>query len=433
MRRFWTVLHAVTVLVHIPFALGLRRVLARAFGRGTLTDARAPTVVAIAVTIALVAALRVVLADARHDRPRPRWRTRFIEKPYYAHWCATLGSAILFVPMALAVGTLDALAASGARDGMLQALAAAAPSAGSLAASAYAFFLVLAVYGVFVRTGWVRVRMVDVPIAGLAAVFDGYRIAHLSDLHVGTFSPRERAETWRARVNALDVDLVALTGDYVTSGVAFHDDIAAVLSGFRAKDGTVAVMGNHDYFGDGEQLVTLLRGGGITVLRNENASIERGGEHLAIAGVDDTWTGRDDVARAVEGRDVSIPLVALAHDPKLFPSLAANGASLVLSGHTHWGQASLPFFAARFNMSRLTSRYHAGTYREGASTLVVTPGLGTTGPPARIGSPPEITIVRLFRTTSAENAPVALRAESAERAETPVAVVDDLVGPKSLE
>lgn len=433
MRRFWTVLHAVTVLVHIPFALGLRRVLARAFGRGALADARAPTVVAIVTTVALVAALRLVLADVRCDRPRPRWRTQFIEKPYYAHWCATLGSAILFVPAALAVATLDALAPWSARDGTLQALASAAPSAGSLAAGAYAFFLVLAVYGVFVRTGWVRVRIVDVPVAGLASAFDGYRIAHLSDLHVGTFSPRERAETWRARVNALDVDLVALTGDYVTSGVAFHDDIAAVLSGLRAKDGTVAVMGNHDYFGDGEQLVTLLRDGGITVLRNENASIERGGERLAIAGVDDTWTRRADVERAVEGRDVSIPLVALAHDPELFPSLAAKGASLVLSGHTHWGQASLPFFATRFNMSRLTSRYHAGTYREGDSTLVVTPGLGTTGPPARLGSPPEITIVRLFRTTSAAHAPVALRAESAERAKTPVAVVDDLVGAESLE
>jgi predicted MPP superfamily phosphohydrolase len=154
-------------------------------------------------------------------------------------------------------------------------------------------------------------------------------------------------------------------------------------------------MGNHDYFGDGEPLIRMLREGGVTVLRNEWTTIERDGSRVTLAGVDDTWTRRADVARSLKGRDASLPVIALAHDPALFPKLARAGASLVLSGHTHWGQIAAPFLATRYNISRLSFRYHAGMYREGGSTLYIHPGLGTTGPPIRIGSPPEITVLRL--------------------------------------
>src|SRR5262249_38540961 len=191
-------------------------------------------------------------------------------------------------------------------------------SAGAVAIGAYGVGLPLALWGVFLRRRWVRVRTIDVPIRGLASAFDGYRIAQLSDLHICGLWPRWRAERWVERVNALDADLVALTGDYVTSGTAFHRDIAAVVSAMRGRDGTIAVMGNHDYFGDGEPLVTLLRAGGVSVLRNERMTLERGGHTLTVAGVDDTWTRRADVARTMEGRDESVPVIALAHDPKLF-------------------------------------------------------------------------------------------------------------------
>src|SRR5262249_13350042 len=147
--------------------------------------------------------------------------------------------------------------------------------------------------------------------------------------------------------------------DYVTSGTAFHADIAAVISSMRGKDGVVAVMGNHDYFGDGEPLVSMLREGGVVVLRNEHKSLARAGDRITIAGVDDTWTRRADVARALSGHDEAEPLIALAHDPRLFPELARRGARLVLSGHTHWGQVALPFLPTLVNISRLSYRYHA--------------------------------------------------------------------------
>jgi len=382
MGRFFIALYGLTALCHIPFAMGLSFALRRA-------GVPAAPVLALGAAAGLVALLRGRVGRARYDKPMPRWQLLLVEEPYYAHWGATIASVpltLVILAGSLVVGTLT----SGEGEGLKLATG---PGASALAA--YLAGLALAVWGVFVRRRWVRVRTLDVAIPDLPPSFDGYRIAQLSDLHIGSLCPRERGYGWARRVNDLDVDLVALTGDYVTSGVAFHEDIAAVITALKGRDGVVAVMGNHDYFGDGEPLIGLLRGGGVTVLRNEWKTLERGGGRVTLAGVDDTWTRRADVARSLKGRDPALPVIALAHDPALFPKLARAGASLVLSGHTHWGQIAAPFMATRLNISRLSFRYHAGMYREGSSTLYIHPGLGTTGPPIRVGSPPEITILRL--------------------------------------
>jgi uncharacterized protein len=380
MRRFWVVLYTVTALTHLTFTLGLGFAMRR-------LGVPAPELIAVMIAVALVASLRGRIRRGVRDLPIPTWKLLLIEEPYYVHWCATVLGALLFtvgLPIAAAHHALS-------RTGSLATEVLALALATYLAAFALCF------YGVMVRRRWVRVRTIDVPIVGLGQAFDGYRIAQLSDLHIGGLWPRQRAERWVQRVNHLDVDLVALTGDYVTSGTAFHDDIAAVLSAMRARDGSIAVMGNHDYFGDGEPLITLLRERGVVVLRNEHKTLARGGDRITIAGVDDTWTRRADIPRALLGRNEAEPLIALAHDPQLFPELARRGAALVLSGHTHWGQIALPFLSTRVNLSRLSYRYHAGIYRSGDATLYVSPGLGTTGPPVRVGAAPEITVLRLLR------------------------------------
>ncbi|MFT3773597.1 MAG: metallophosphoesterase [Minicystis sp.] len=343
----------------------------------------------LAVVIASigVALLGGRLRRARSDGPIPRWRVLLVEEPYYAHWCATVAAWPLLLIAAL--GVMIHAAVTSTRD--------LGARLGAAALGAYGAALVISTYGVAVRRRWVRVRTIDVPVAGLGAAFDGYRIAHLSDLHVGGLWPRRRAEGWIARVRDLDVDLVALTGDYVTHGNAFHDDVAAVLGALRGRDGAVAVMGNHDYFGDAEPLVARIRARGVTMLRNEHLSLARGADAITIAGVDDTWTRRADVRAALTGAPAGQPIIALAHDPQLFPELARRGAAVVLSGHTHWGQIAVPFLPTRLNLSRLSYRLHAGTYRAGGAVLYVSPGLGTTGPPIRLGAPPEITVLRLRR------------------------------------
>jgi len=382
MRRFWFFLHGLTALSQVPFAVGLHHVLARLGVPG------APFV-AIGAGVLLAWLIRVPIRRAVADRPHAGRARMLAEELYYVHWCAGIGGALLFVVGLVGLGVAWAV---GARPGF---------GVGALGAGCYATGLCLATYGVLIRRRWLRVRTLDVAIPGLGAAFDGYRIVQLSDLHVGSLCPRERVDAWVDRANALGPDLVALTGDYVTSGTAFHEDIAGALGRLEARDGVAAVMGNHDYFGDGEPLVRLMREAGIQVLRNEHTEIARGADRLTLAGVDDVWTRRADVGRTVAGRDPEIPLVVLAHDPALFPRFAARGAALVLSGHTHWGQLAAPLRPTRHNLARLAYRFHAGVYREGGATLYVHPGMGTTGPPVRLGAAPEITVIRLRRAAAA--------------------------------
>jgi uncharacterized protein len=248
---------------------------------------------------------------------------------------------------------------------------------------------------VFVRRRWVQKRELDVVVPGLPHEFDGYRVAQLSDLHIGGFTPPKWGDKWARIANAASPDLVAVTGDLVSSGVDFHAEIARVVGSLRAEDGVYVSMGNHDYFGDGEPLVTLLRERGAVVLRNEGTTVTRGDASIFVAGVDDTWTRRANLRRALEARAPGAFTLLLSHDPALFPKAAEQGIHLVLSGHTHGGQIALPFFPKLLGLGRLAHRFHLGLYRLGDSTLYVHAGLGTTGPPIRVGVAPEIAILTL--------------------------------------
>ena len=198
-------------------------------------------------------------------------------------------------------------------------------------------------------------------------------------------------------MNGLDADLVAVTGDLIASGPSFVPVVAASLGKLRGRDGVVACMGNHDYFTEGEIMVHALERAGLTLLRNRGVEIRRGGATLYVAGVDDTWTDRDDLERALAARPAAAPVVLLAHDPALFPDAAARGVELTLSGHTHGGQLGVPFFARRWNLARVMTRFASGFYREGGSTLYVNHGLGTTGVPIRWLVAPEIAVLTLRR------------------------------------
>jgi predicted MPP superfamily phosphohydrolase len=240
-----------------------------------------------------------------------------------------------------------------------------------------------------------RLTRLEVPIAGLPKEFDGYRIAQLSDVHCGPYTPPERVARWVDRINALEADLVAVTGDLITSGSRYVEPVAEALGGLRGKDGVVACMGNHDYFTDGEAFASLLLQKGLRVLRNTGEVLEREGARLWVAGVDDTWTGRDDVEGTVRQRPDGTPMVLLAHDPNLFPQAAALDVELTLSGHTHGGQLAVPWFGRRLSLARIITRFTAGLYQRDRSFLYVNRGAGTTGPPVRLGAPAEIALLTL--------------------------------------
>jgi predicted MPP superfamily phosphohydrolase len=233
----------------------------------------------------------------------------------------------------------------------------------------------------------------------LPPALDGYKVAQISDVHCGSYTPPALVARWVERLNALGPDLVAVTGDLITSGDAHVEAVAGVLGGLRARDGVFACMGNHDYFTDGEQLAGELERSGLVVLRNRGVALASGA--LYVAGADDTWTGRANLERALAARPAGSFALLLAHDPNLFPEAAERQVELTLSGHTHGGQIAVPGLHRQLNLARLITPFTAGLYRAGRSLLYVNLGAGTTGPPVRLGARAELTLLTL-RSASAK-------------------------------
>ncbi|MBS2011472.1 MAG: metallophosphoesterase [Deltaproteobacteria bacterium] len=368
-----------TVLVHGPFVVAVTEALRRA---------GLPLLAGAGVGVALAAlGVWAFFGRAQHimnDAPRPWTQVFLFDLPYYWHWCACLFCLVPTVVYLVLEPIVDAVrgAPIGPSPGFFMWL--------------YAVGLVICGYGVSLRRWFFERRRIEVPIRGLAKELDGYTIAQLSDMHIGAFTPKWWAARWIRAANEAAPDMVAVTGDMVTSGVAFHEDIADLIGDLRAKDGVYVVMGNHDYFGEGEPLVSLLRAKGTHVLRNEGRVVERGeGARFFLAGVDDTWTKRANLEEALAARPEGMPTVLLQHDPDRFPHAVKRDVALVLSGHTHGGQVAFPFLARWVNASKLAHHFHLGTYTRGDSTLYVHPGLGTTGPPFRLGAAPALVFLTL--------------------------------------
>jgi len=184
----------------------------------------------------------------------------------------------------------------------------------------------------------------------------------------------------------------------------FPEAAAETLASLRGRDGVVAVAGNHDDYGGGEPLRSSLRARGVELLDNAHRVYTRGEASLVVVGVDDVYSRRVDVERAFSGVPEGSFVVALAHEPGLFPRIAERGAALVLSGHTHWGQLGVPWIAERLNLGRFFYRYASGLARHGRSLLHVSPGLGTTFVPARLGVAPEMTLLVLRRAAPDDSA-----------------------------
>lgn len=250
--------------------------------------------------------------------------------------------------------------------------------------------LCMGFYAVHVRRHWVQVTTLPIEIPGLPASFDGYRIVQLSDLHIGNFARLKTLEKWVRLAHAQKPDLIVLTGDLLASGDDFIPTLTAGLQQLHAPDGVAYCPGNHDYWSSAVLFPALERAG-VQVLRNAGRYLVRRDELIYLAGVDDTWTRQHDLKAALAARFEPVPTVLLAHDPALFPQATRQGIALTLSGHTHGGQWAIPFVPA-WNLSARVFPYTVGLYQQAGSKLYVNRGLGTTGPPARIGAAPELSV-----------------------------------------
>lgn len=242
-----------------------------------------------------------------------------------------------------------------------------------------------------------HVRHVDVPIDALPAEFDGYRIAQISDLHVGPTIGAAYVKRVVETCNALEADLVALTGDLVDGSVPRLRDAVAPLAGLVARDGAYVALGNHDYYSGAAAWVEHFERLGLTVLRNEHRLVERGAARLVVGGVVDPAARMDRPPQAPQPHLAAAPQAGgavrllLAHNPKLAPLGARAGFDLQLSGHTHAGQ----FFPWTLAVRLVHAPHVAGLSRQDRMWVYVSAGTGTWGPPVRLGTRPELTLIRL--------------------------------------
>ena len=239
----------------------------------------------------------------------------------------------------------------------------------------------------------VRTRRVRVPMADLPAGLEGLRIVQISDLHLGPLVRRSQVEHIVAASNALQPDLVAVTGDLVDGENAAVRAKAGLLGALQATHGVCFVTGNHEYYSGVARWLKLLRGLGWRVLHNAHVLLEHRGALLAVAGMPDpTDSQGPDLARALDGIPAQALTILLFHRPTGAAAAERAGVRLQLSGHTHAGQ----YFPWSLVVPALFA-HPRGLGREGRMWIYTSVGTGFWGPPNRFLVPPELTLLTLTR------------------------------------
>lgn len=245
-------------------------------------------------------------------------------------------------------------------------------------------------YGTYGVLRGPRVKRVQVPLAKLPRAAHGFRIAVVSDIHLGPILGRAHTTRIVDTINRTQPDLIAIVGDLVDGSVHDLAPAAEPLRGLRARHGSYFVTGNHEYFSGAQQWVDHVRELGLTPLENARRELP----HFDLAGVNDIAGESEghgpDFQAALGDRDRARSAVLLAHQPVVIDEAVRYGADLQLSGHTHGGQLWPGEYVAE-----LANPTVAGLERYGDTQLYVSRGAGAWGPPVRVGAPSDITVVEL--------------------------------------
>ena len=251
----------------------------------------------------------------------------------------------------------------------------------------------------------VVVERVEIPVRDLPSALNGFTIVHMSDLHIGVgkWEP-VYAEEAAQLVRAIEPDVIVNTGDYL-QGEPSLDKVMKVVQEFlmnpsKGDGGTanLGILGNHDYYASEEvvdELRARLESAGVIMLINQATCVEQHRGGVSFVGLTVDTDGFDRGVEALMG--ATRPRVVLIHEPELVERLPAGSADLVLAGHTHGGQITLPGLESLIVRVFSGSHYVAGLYHVNGMPLFVNRGLGTTGVPVRVRARPEITAIRLIR------------------------------------
>ena len=248
-----------------------------------------------------------------------------------------------------------------------------------------------------IETRWLEVRPVTLTLPRLAPEFDGYRIVQIGDIHLEDWTKPRRLNRIVELVNEQQADLITITGDFLSYSAdpGVPRRLVEALGRLRARDGVVAVMGNHDYMTDVDLVRRCLKEAEVPELRNDVRTMWRGDAALHIAGVDDVMEGRSRLDLVLQKLPEEGAAVLLAHEPDFADvSAAAGRLDLQLSGHSHGGQVRMPFWGPVF-LPPHSQRYSAGLYEVGGMLQYTNRGLGFVDARLRFLCRPEITVLTL--------------------------------------
>jgi len=253
-------------------------------------------------------------------------------------------------------------------------------------------------YGAFVERHQLFLREQKLEIPNLAPELDGLRLVQLTDIHLSPFLSRAELQRAVDMANETHAHIALVTGDLITTFRDPLDDCLDILAQLRAAAGVFGCMGNHEIYANAEAYVE--REGarrGMRFLRLAAAPLRFGKAILNLVGVDYQRLHRRYLVGAEKLVAPGALNVLLSHNPDVFPVAARQGYDLTISGHTHGGQIRLELLSAELNPGRFYTPYVDGVYRRGPASIFVSRGIGTIAVPARLGAPPEVSLVRLCR------------------------------------
>ena len=334
----------------------------------------------------------------RASPTRLTWYDTLITAPF-AWWvvCSLVAFllAILLWPVRRVARSTRALGSPGRRQ-FLERSASAVVAAPFVAGA----------YGLFYGRLNLEVTAQRIRLSRLPKAFAGFRIAQLSDIHIGPFMTEDQIRKYVRIANDLKPDLIALTGDFVTWDPSTQRAVVNALTGLHAPFGIFGCLGNHEAWSRTEDSITrMLQQVGIRMLRRERVTVSTHGESFNLIGVDfetrrHMVPGNEKFVRVyLEGVESLVAPgmvnILMSHNPDTFDRAAEMGIDLSLAGHTHGGQVALEFVSPEIAPSRLVTPYVAGWFQKPGGQLYVNRGIGTIGVPIRIGAPPEITVYEL--------------------------------------
>lgn len=247
---------------------------------------------------------------------------------------------------------------------------------------------------------------IDVRLTRLPEAFQGFRIAQITDIHFGPYMGQAGLERAIRLAQEFHPDLVTLTGDFVSHPLGQRNGLAGAKHAEPCADvfarwtgvPIIAVLGNHDHWNNARVVAGALAERGIRVLRNQAEVIERSGQRMWVAGIDDALEGQADLARSLAQIPHADTTVLLAHEPDFADYATKFPVDLQLSGHSHGGQVRLPGIGPII-LPAMAHKYHTGLNRVGRLQVYTSRGVGVINPPVRLNCRPEVSLITLRKDT----------------------------------